>query len=317
MFSVTQINEQGFHKVVLGDQRNATTVEILPAWGAMLHYFGTRLGSGELINVIDSYADAADIAANLTGKGFRSSKLSPFVCRLREGKYDFEGGAYAIDKCMLGDHAIHGLLYDKAFSILSTGADESSAWVTMEYAYRGEERGFPFHYDCQVTYVLKAGNELSVQTRLINATTGRIPVQDGWHPYFKLGGSISEQVLQFNAAAMVAFDEGLIPTGELLPYDHFDKPCKIGDSFLDNCFVLRQQAGPACVLCNESNGVQIAIYAKENYPYLQVYTPPHRTSIAIENLSGAPDGYNNGMGVTVLEASESARFETIYKLTIK
>jgi len=53
-----------------------------------------------------------------------------------------------------------------------------------------------------------------------------------------------------------------------------------------------------------------------SYPYLQIYTPPHRRSIAIENISGVPDAFNNGMGFITLEPDQSAIFKTTYKIKL-
>jgi aldose 1-epimerase len=52
----------------------------------------------------------------------------------------------------------------------------------------------------------------------------------------------------------------------------------------------------------------------KNYPYLQVYTPDHRRSIAIENLSSPPDSFNNLMGLITLGPEDSATFHLQYKL---
>jgi aldose 1-epimerase len=317
MFSVKAVYDQGFNKIILSDEASGTIAEVLPEWGAMLHSFSTIIKAGERIDIIDSYEDAADIAANLTAKGFKSSKLSPFVCRLNEGKYNFEQQEYVITKFRLGDHAIHGLLYDQPFEILVTGTDENNAWATMKYAYRGLQEGFPFHYDCIVTYRLQKDNKLSVQTEVTNRTNGRLPIQDGWHPYFTLGGNIDDLQLQFNASSIVEFNEGLIPTGKLLPFDKFNTAQLIGDTFLDNCFVIeRKKDGPACILRNNKRKIQLEIIATENYPYLQIYTPPHRNSIAIENLSSVPDAFNNGMGAITLEQDAKITFGVTYKITI-
>ena len=53
------------------------------------------------------------------------------------------------------------------------------------------------------------------------------------------------------------------------------------------------------------------------YPYLQLYTPDHRGSIAIENLSGAPNCFNNKMGLHILQPQEVWKLETSYQLTSK
>jgi galactose mutarotase-like enzyme len=44
---------------------------------------------------------------------------------------------------------------------------------------------------------------------------------------------------------------------------------------------------------------RLTIEPDKEYPILQIYIPPHRNSIAIENLSGAPDNFNNKMGLVI------------------
>ena len=73
---------------------------------------------------------------------------------------------------------------------------------------------------------------------------------------------------------------------------------------------------PMCVLRNPVKKVEIEIHPEKSYPYLQIYIPPHRKSIAIENLSGAPDAFNNGMGFITLEPGESALFKTSYQIKL-
>ncbi|MGL6269156.1 MAG: hypothetical protein ACRC2O_14590, partial [Chitinophagaceae bacterium] len=62
-------------------------------------------------------------------------------------------------------------------------------------------------------------------------------------------------------------------------------------------------------------GMAIEFHPDKSYPYLQLYTPPHRNSIAIENLSAAPDAFNNGMGLVTLEPDHTRTFSTRYKIT--
>jgi aldose 1-epimerase len=316
MFTARSINEKGFEKTVLQDASNGTVVETIPACGAMLHAF-TVNNNGRHINVIEGYDNAADFKANVTNKGFKSSKLSPFVCRMKKGSYHFGERDYRIEKFYLGEHAIHGLLYDAAFEVTAKEAGENKAAVTLLHQYRGADAGFPFHYDCIVTYTLEAVNKLTVNTEIINISGGLMPVQDGWHPYFTFGGSINDLQLEFQSKEIVEFDEGLIPTGKLTHYEDFGSLTQLGDQFFDHCFTLNfAECQPLCVLRDAQQKIQLEIHPGQSYPYLQVYTPPHRQSIAIENLSGAPDGFNNGMGLRVLEAGETTSFETVYKITL-
>lgn len=315
MFELTFRNDTYFNKVILKDVNANTSVEIIPSCGAILHAF-TINNNGVLLNVIDSYDNEADFKSNLESKGFKSSKLSPFVCRLKNAQYHFGQKDYTINKFLLGKHAIHGLLYNVPFIVTNQWGDEKSAGVILQYKYTGTENGYPFKYTCAIRYELKKENTLTITTSITNNDKGIIPMQDGWHPYFTFGQSINDLQMEFQSKEMVEFDTDLVPTGKLLPYEEFSSIKKIGTTQLDNCFTLNfSKCQPMCVLSDTQKKLQIEIHPDKNYPYLQIYTPPHRKSIAIENLSGAPDGFNNGMGVKVLAPGESASFTTVYKIT--
>ncbi|MEP6673932.1 MAG: aldose 1-epimerase [Ferruginibacter sp.] len=315
MFSIKQITENGFNKIILQDDNTKTTAAIIPACGAILHAFSIS-HNNRMLNIINSYDSFDDYSNNITAKGFKECKLSPFACRLNKGEYSFAGQHYKIEKFFLGDHAIHGLIYDAVFLITEIKADDNAAAVTMQYEYCGNDKGYPFNYDCIITYTLEKNNRLSLETSIINKSNGLIPVQDGWHPYFTFGGSINELQLEFQSKEMIEFNEDLIPTGKLIPFQQFGSLKIIGDTFLDNCFTVNfAECQPICVLRDPVQGIQLEIHPETSYPYLQIYTPSDRKSIAIENLSAAPDAFNNGMGLKVLAAGETASFKTMYKIS--
>jgi aldose 1-epimerase len=210
------------------------------------------------------------------------------------------------------------LLYNKSFVRVSDFADEEQASVTFKYNYKEDDEGYPFSYRCEIRYALKTQNVLQVQTTIINLDDLPIPLVDGWHPYFKLGGKIDDWQLYFNADAMLEFDDKLIPTGHLLEYKEFNEEKKIGGAVLDNCFLLNIDEGyAACTLRNDATQLQLNFFPDSSYPYLQIYTPPHRESIAIENLSGAPDAFNNKMGLLMLAARHTHTFTVHYQLAGK
>jgi aldose 1-epimerase len=316
MFSIHQKNENGFDKIILKDDDSGTFAEIIPACSAILHAFSVR-HNGELINVIESYSSLEDFKKNVTEKGFRGCKLSPFVCRLYKGTYRFAEKEYHIQKSLPAKHSLHGELYDKAFEVVAQHTNEESASVTMKYSYDKEDSGYPFTYDCIVTWKLERDNKLSATTECINKDEGLIPMQDGWHPYFTLGAPVDDLHLEFQSVEMLEFNEELIPTGKLIEYNTFNSLQKIGTTFLDNCFTLNfATRQPICVLRNTEKNIQIEIHPDSSYPYLQIYIPPDRKSIAIENISGAPDGFNNGIGLITLKPGQSAIFNTMYKITL-
>ncbi len=144
------------------------------------------------------------------------------------------------------------------------------------------------------------------------------PSADGWHPLFpRWGGKTDEWQLQFHGEAIVEFDDRLVPTGRLKQYDQFESPRDIGDTFLDNCFVLKPDiVSAACQLYNPAKGLRISIFPDGSYPYLQIYTPATRDSIAVENLSGAPDCFNNKMGLLLLQPGHSQIFTVRYVVNV-
>jgi len=145
-----------------------------------------------------------------------------------------------------------------------------------------------------------------------------VAVQDGWHPYFTLGKKIDELEIQLSSLEKVIFDDTMIPTGELVSFNEFTEYKKIGSLFLDDCFRLDfTKAQPLCILRDPESKIQVEIKPYKSYPWLQLYTPPHRQSIAIENLSAPPDTFNNGIDLIILSTGESASFTTSYKISVQ
>ena len=72
------------HQVVLAAAGNGTQVIVLPEYGAMLHAFTVQTKNGPH-NIIDNYSSAGEIKASLA-TSYKSSKLSPFACRIAAGR---------------------------------------------------------------------------------------------------------------------------------------------------------------------------------------------------------------------------------------
>jgi aldose 1-epimerase len=311
-FSVTRITQNGFSLVKLQDNATNTIITILPEYGALLHSFEIPV-NGNHLNIIDNYSSREDLEQDLA-ISYKSSKLSPFVGRLRNGKYTLEEEDFEFSTKFTDGNTIHGLLYNKQFKITDQFADDQQANVTLKYHFRREDPGYPYDYICEVRYTLLPQRILQVETVLLNLDTVTIPLADGWHPYFKLGGNIDGYEFQVSAETLVELDEGLIPTGKLINDPAFSIPSRVGNRHLDNCLVIKPvDQRPCAVLYNPGNGVYVSIFTNSKYPYLQLYTPPHRKSIAIENLSAPPDCFNNGIGLQLLAPSKSQTFTVWYQ----
>jgi len=315
-FAINRHTENDLVLLRLQDKATGAMVTILPAYGALLHSFEIPF-QGKSFNVIDNYAGKEDVEQGLTSS-YKSAKLSPFVCRIPNGQYQFEGREYTFRQKFKDGSAIHGLLANKPFNLLNQYTDDKMAAATFRCHYKRDDPGYPFDYTCEVRYTLHPNYVLQVETTVLNLDDITIPLADGWHPYFTLGNTVNDCQLQFSSNTMLEFNDQLIPTGHLLHDPSFLEPALLNDRFLDNCFLLEVQEGtPCCILHNPNNGLTLSIFTNARYPYLQLYTPPHRQSIAIENLSGAPDCFNNGMGLLLLEPRRTVTFNVLYQLSVE
>lgn len=247
---------------------------------------------------------------NFESNGFKSAKMNPFCCRLNHGIYQFNGQEHKIEKFYLNHHAIHGIVYDALFEISKTEINNQCASVWLSYQYQKKDKGFPFEYHIELKWTLWKNNKIVIETIITNNEKLAIPMIDGWHPYFKLGENIDECKIQFKNNGLMEYDKDLIPTQAILPNQEFENGKDLKDVFLDNGYMLDPDH-PICVL--ENKKYKVVISPDHNYTYLQIYTPPHRKSIAIENLTGAPDSFNNKMGLHIMQPHEIWSLTTQYQ----
>jgi aldose 1-epimerase len=315
-FTITREQDEDFNLLQITDLLTGIQVRILPEVGAILHEFSIPLGNRR-IQVINNYRNMADLAENLLSS-YKSAKLSPFVCRIQEGKYKYEGVHYEFSNKFNDGSSIHGILADKPFTVLEKKISGDRASILLEYHYNQEDPAFPFEYNIQIRYTLFLSGKLNLETTVKNLSPVPMPLADGWHPYFSLEGKVNDWLLSFRSRKKLAFSDSLIPLGHLEETDKFYSPQIIGEEFFDNCFLLEPGSGTAAaILENPGNGLRLGFYPDENYPYLQIYTPADRESIAIENLSSAPDSFNNKMGLIILAPGHLQSFNVVYQLEFR
>jgi len=310
-FTVTIDSSQTFPCIILKNTNNNCVAEIF-CFGGLLNSFCIEK-DGDLFNVVDAYKNVDDAIAK-KNTWFKSCKLSPFACRLKNGTYEVHFKEYKIDKFYLGENAMHGLVYDAVYDIAETLATRDFASVELQYQYKGEDEGYPFAYNIKLVWQLETDNKLSVTSTIQHQNTFSIPYCEGWHPYFKLDEPIDNCTLQFDANEMLEFDESLIPTGDFINYDRFATPVLLKNINLDNCYLLSDIHQPKAIL--KGKQLQLIIIPNAAYPYLQIFTPDHRENIAIENLSAAPDAFNNKMGLLMLEPNKTYNFTTSYQIEV-
>ena len=75
------------------------------------------MGGNDKPNIIDNYNSLQQVKDELIDS-HKSAKLSPFVCRIKEGKYSFGGRDFEFTNKFPDGSAIHGLLVKKSFEIV-------------------------------------------------------------------------------------------------------------------------------------------------------------------------------------------------------
>ena len=150
----------GQHAVIILKDSSTNTFAEIYNYGALLNNF-TSQHHGTAINFIDGFSSPAEAAEKIT-VFFKSAKLSPFACRVKNSKYKFGEQDHVLSKHALRGNAIHGLIYNAVFEVSDQYCNEKEASVTLTCIYDNQMEGYPFRYKCEVTYTLTEGNTLTV-----------------------------------------------------------------------------------------------------------------------------------------------------------
>jgi len=230
---------------------------------------------------------------------FAGKPLMPWPNRLRDGRYAFEGAEHrvAITEPETST-ALHGLTLSSRWRASRTSAHG----ITLSHRLRGRE-GYPFALDLAVGYELDSAGVV-VTLRATNAGPGRAPFGAGLHPYLRLTGDIT---LQVPANTRVPIDDRLLPTGPPTPLSgtelDFRHARRLGDQRLDTCFgdLERGAAGVASLIL--AGARRLVVWMDDAFHFVQVFTADG--AIAVEPMTCAPDAFNTGDGLLVLEPGAS------------
>ncbi|HEY2167629.1 MAG TPA: aldose 1-epimerase family protein [Jatrophihabitantaceae bacterium] len=255
---------------------------------------------------------AADVTAS-----FGEDELPPRCCggvlvpwpnRIRGGRYRFEGEDYQLPLTEPArGNAIHGLARWTRWSCVRHDADA----VTLAYDIP-PQTGWPFQVMVELTYRLDVESGLAVTATARNLGVGRAPFGAGFHPYLAVdAGGLSEVSLQLPASQMFVTDDAQVPIG-VRPVDRahdFRRKRRLGATRMDAGFTdLDTVDGRGHALVHSGSG-GARIWFDETFGYLQVFTPDvlshGRPAIAVEPMTCAPDAFNTGAGLIVLEPGGS------------
>ncbi|MBN2655976.1 MAG: hypothetical protein JXR86_02875 [Spirochaetales bacterium] len=277
--------------------------DIIPGSGAMVYRISLPDGMGRGRDIL-RYDSPEDLEENPL---YRGRVLFPFNDRIPGGRYSFDNREYFLPVNDESDHSsIHGLVYNKSFQETGIRLDESSGEISYQYRIGADDfESYPFPVELQVTYrISDAGFYVNYQ--FANCGSLKLPVALGWHPYFRLDGTVDDWSLHCGGGSFVAVDDRLNPTGEIHETGgtelDFTSPRKIEHRDLD--IALTASPSGICSLENSTHKI-ILDFDRELFPFVQLFIPPERDSIAIEPITAATNSFNvNGLGRLELNPGE-------------
>jgi aldose 1-epimerase len=308
MFSILSEKLGPLDTLKILNKRTGEYAVIIPGSGAIINELALQK-AGQLHHLIDGCASYEDLLTEGRLR-FKGPKLFPFPNRIKDGLYSFEGKEFKLRKNLVSqDHAIHGLVLESNFRVTEQKIEEDQAGIQLEYIADGNETGYPFQYRLILDITLTASQGLICKTTILNTSSSGIPVGDGWHPYFTLSTAVDNLKLKIPSCSRLEADKRQIPTGNTVKEQRFKKPEKINNTHLDDCFLIEGNEKLGEIhLINEEKNIDLILWQEcgvHKYNFFQLYTPPHRQSVAIEPMTCAPDAFNNKIGLIILKAGES------------
>jgi aldose 1-epimerase len=175
-----------------------------------------------------------------------------------------------------------------------------------------------------VQYSLSAAG-LAVSISAVNVGQDACPFGAGAHPYITVGSDLVDSAtLRLRARTRLESDERAIPTTRAdvagTEYD-FAQPRPIGQLKLDSALtdVTPDEDGRLHAVLAGPDGFSAAVWMDPVYSYVMVFTgdalgPPRaRRSLALEPMTCAPNAFQSGDGLRILEPGE--RFTADWGIT--
>ncbi len=299
MFQHTTAAFGRFERHIFSNPQTNTQFSIVPEHGGILM---DAIFDG--VNVIEGFATPEELENQKWGK---SIVLYPFPNRMHDGTFYHNGKKYEfpIDNPAT-NNAIHGFGKKMPHPITAMILAEEYASITCTNEYDGHLEHYPFPCTFEIIFTCYA-DKMEVEMSFKNTGDETIPAGIGWHPYFAISDKIEDTAMKTGPIQLVAIDGRMLPTGEKTPYTVFEKMTLIGDTSLDNGFFIPHQGENFEVTLQSAKGtLEYWQQTGDNlYNFIQIFTPPHRTCIALEPMTCNVNAFNNKDGLILLAAGKS------------
>jgi aldose 1-epimerase len=266
----------------------------------------TEIGAGVRSWTVGGQELLASFSAGDYDAAFCGRVLVPWPNRVRDGRYRFDGAEHRLEVTEPErGNALHGLVLHSRWQGVRTSARRVSLAYELEPA-----DGYPFALRLAVSYELASGGVV-MTLQATNVGAERAPFGAGFHPYLTPGTtSVDDLVLEVPADSRVPVDDRLLPSGSATPVDGTEldlrRGRRLGALRLDACFgdLGRSPAGVARVRLGSHAGAgQLTVWMDDRFRFVQVFTAD--AAIAVEPMTCAPDAFNTGDGLVVLEPGAS------------
>ncbi len=213
-------------------------------------------------------------------------QLIPFAGRVRNASYSLDGAGYTLPRND-GENSIHGFVRNMHFDSGIREDGKSAAFHVL-----ATEAGYPSELDVTITMGVER-HRFAAAYVVRNAGDRRAPLVIGSHPYFLFIGkwrlSHSERLER------LVLTGGYFPDGTVEQAD-FNASTDTGLMRFDDCF----RGGGTLTLSDDEKDIVIR---RNNMQYFLIYNGIYSEgrSVAIEPMTGAPDAFNNGMGLCLLD----------------
>lgn len=290
-----------FEGITLGCEELGAGISFVPDHGGTITTL-KLMTEGAIKSVLDPISSYHQLVNN---REFKNIWLAPFPNRVAKGRYSFQNKDYFLPKNEEGNiNALHGFVFDRKFELMETNCAADKAEVVLENKYEGDYQGYPFPFLCTISYQIFADSFVT-EISLKNTGSSEMPAGLGWHPYFRLQSSINQTELTLPDVTVFKHDKFGIPLNKTTAFDLFVDGAVIGADRFDSClYVGKSNDQFSTILYDTDSKLELEIWQDADYEFLQVFTPVHRRSIAIEPMTCAADAYNNKLGLTSLKPGE-------------
>jgi len=266
--------------------------------------------------------DADEVRPN-----YRGATLAPWPNRIVDGRYVFGGVEHRLPLTEPErGHALHGLVAWSEFADRVVDPDSVVLTATIE-----PQAGYPHRVEVEVEYRLGPdGLTQTVTGRNLGADAA--PWGTGPHPYLVAGPApvagaaeapgrtapatppVDGWTLLLPASAVLTVTPDRLSPVAVEPVDghpewDFRTARPIGSTFIDHAFTaLAETGGSTTVELRAGAGGGVALTWDAACPWVQIHTADtpadpatHRIGLAVEPMTCAPDAFNSGAGLVVLE----------------